>query len=120
MVKRLLLVITIIYTVTLIVTSLIDLDGVPNLGSSFDDKIYHFLAYIALAFLWLTYFRYFGKAKPSFKVFIVVLMFAIFLELIQHQINPNRTFDVIDLLANCIGVVVGTLIAVKQSILKLK
>jgi VanZ family protein len=47
-------------------------------------------------------------------------MFAIFLELIQHQINPNRTFDVIDLLANCIGVVVGTLIAVKQSILKLK
>lgn len=120
MVKKLLLLAAEGYTILLIVVSLINLNGVPSLGSSFDDKIYHFIAYFVLAMLWITYFKTFNKGVRLFIVFMAVVLFGVVLELIQHQLNPNRTYDTLDLIANCLGVIVGTLIAKRINILKLK
>ena len=117
MIKKLLLLVAILYTIALAIASLINLGGVPSLGSGFDDKIYHLLAYIIMAFLWVTYFKF---SKKKYSVFISVFLFGVVLELIQHKINPNRTYDTYDLISNCIGVVVGTLIALNTNILKLK
>lgn len=118
--KKLLLLAAEGYTILLIVVSLINLNGVPSLGSSFDDKIYHFLAYFVLGMLWITYFKTFNKSVALFKVFIAVVLFGVVLELLQHQLNPNRTYDTWDLIANCLGVVAGTLFAKRINILKLK
>lgn len=120
MVKKLLLPATIIYTLTLVIATFINLDGVPSLGSSFDDKIYHFLAYFGLAVLWITYFKPIKKKHTLTLVFVCIIVFGILLEVIQHQLNPNRTYDNYDLLANCLGVVLGTLIAARLHIIKLK
>ena len=120
MVKKLLLVVAIAYTIWLTVVSLITLKGVPSLGSSFDDKIYHFLAYFIFAFLWITYFKLFQKKYSVYLVFSFTLLFGIILELVQHQLNPNRTYDTYDLMANCLGVLFGTLIAKQYDIYKLK
>ena len=110
----------IIYTIVLVVVSLINLSGVPSLGSSFDDKIYHLIAYLGFSFLWITYVKRVRKNNNISFAFIAVILFGVVLELIQHQLNPNRTYDTIDLIANCTGVVFGTLIAIKFDILKLK
>ena len=69
MVKKLLLLTSIVYTIVLVIATLINLSGIPSLGSSFDDKIYHFIAYLGLAFLWITYF------KPSKRKHILVIVF---------------------------------------------
>ena len=118
--KKLLLLVAIIYSIWLTTVSLIDLKNVPRLGSSFDDKIYHFIAYFLLAVLWITYFNTSKKKQATLVVFISTIIFGVILELLQHQLNPNRTYDNYDLLANCLGVVIGTLIAVRIKIIKLK
>ena len=120
MVKKLLLLAAVAYTIILVVATLINLNGVPSLGSSFDDKIYHFIAYFGLAVLWITYFKP-NKAKYTLTiVFVCAILFGILLELIQHQLNANRTYDNYDLIANCIGVFIGTLFASRLDIIKLK
>ena len=120
MVKKLLLPVTVIYTVALVIASLINLSRVPSLGSSFDDKIYHFFAYFGLAVLWISYFKPIKKKYTLTVVLIGLILFGIVLELIQHQLNPNRTYDNFDLMANCLGVIIGTLIAARLNIIKLK
>ena len=120
MVRKLLLPVAIIYTIALVIASLVNLSNVPNLGSSFDDKIYHVIAYFGLAFLWITYFKPSNKKFTLLIVFLCVCAFGIMLEMIQHQLNPNRTYDTYDMIANCLGVVFGTLIANKTNIIKLK
>ena len=120
MVKKIFLIVTISYTIWLAIVSLINLKSVPSLGSSFDDKIYHFIAYFALAYLWITYFKLSPKKYIILIVFSSTIIFGVVLELLQHQLNPNRTYDNYDLIANCFGVIIGTLIAVKLNIIKLK
>ncbi len=120
MIKKLLLLVAIIYTLTLITASLVSLSGVPSLGSSYDDKIFHFLAYVVLAFLWVTYFKTVKKKNGRVVVFFFLILFGVVLELIQHQVNPKRTYDIYDLIANCIGVSLGTLIALLNNVIKLK
>ena len=120
MLKRLLLLAAIAYTILLTIVSLINLEGVPDLGSSFDDKIYHVLAYVVLAALWVTYFKPNKRRYTLTVVFACIILYGVFLELIQHQLNPNRTYDTYDLMANCLGVLIGTLIAVRLNIIKLK
>jgi len=118
--KKLLLLAAIVYTIILTALSLINLSGIPSLGSSFDDKIYHFLAYALLAGLWVTYYKDSTKKYTIATVFAFLILFGVILELIQHQLNPNRTYDTYDLIANCLGVIVGTLIAKRFNIYKLK
>lgn len=118
--RKLLLSVAVIYTLALIIATFINLNGVPSLGSSFDDKIYHFLAYVGLAGLWITYFKPSNKKQTLWLVFVAVILFGVLLEVMQHQLNQNRTYDTYDLLANCFGVIVGTLIAARLDIIKLK
>lgn len=118
--RKLLLFVAIIYTLALVIASLITLNGVPSLGSSFDDKIYHVVAYMILAVLWLFYFKAFkGKYMPLY-VFLATFLLGYILELLQYLVNPNRTYDTLDLIANTAGALIGTFIAGKLNIHKLK
>ncbi|WP_299098691.1 VanZ family protein [uncultured Winogradskyella sp.] len=120
MVKKVLLALSVTYTLALIIASLITLKGVPSLGSSFDDKIYHVIAYAGLAFLWANYFKPFKTKYTPFYVFFCAAFLGFILELLQYAVNPNRTYDTYDLIANSIGAMFGTLIALQLNIDKLK
>mgnify|MGYP003650224507 FL=1 len=120
MLRKLLLPIAIVYTIALVIASLINLNGVPSLGSSFDDKIYHFIAYLGLGFLWITYLKPKKKKRNLVIVFLCLILFGVVLEVMQHKLNPNRTYDTYDLIANCLGVILGTLIATQISRYNLK
>ena len=121
MLRKLLLLIATIYTIALAVVSLITLNGVvPRLGSSFDDKIYHIVAYLILAAIWMLYLEpYKLKVRPLF-VFGAVVCFGFTLEILQYLLNPNRTYDTLDVIANTIGAIIGTFIGLKLNIDKLK
>ena len=85
------------------------------------DKILHFCAYIFLAFIWGYYMLLSSAKKGILYSFISTLVFGVLLEIIQERVNPSRTFDVLDLMANCAGVTVGTIIvASSKTYLKLK
>lgn len=120
MLRYIILVAAIAYTIALIIVTFMNIKSVPSLGSSFDDKIYHFLAYFGWAVLWVVYFNGVYKRKTKQILFGFLILFGISLELLQHQINPNRTYDNIDLFANCLGVLVGIIIASRLHIIKLK
>ena len=64
-------------------------------------------------------FRPFKSNRTVLYVLTGLLSFGILLELVQHQINSNRTYDLFDLISNCVGVIVGTVLARYLNIFKL-
>ena len=119
MLKKLLLLAAIGYTLALAVVSLINLHGVPDLGSSFDDKIYHIVAYFMLAAIWVYYFRPLKGKYMALFILIAAVVFGFILEVLQYVLNPNRTYDTADILANTIGACLGTFIGAKLKLFRL-
>lgn len=111
--KKLVLPAAITYTIALIVANFINPPELPDIGFSFQDKLFHFLAYFILANLWILYVRLYAYKKGIIWAFIFALCLGVILEILQNKVNPNRTFDTNDMLANAIGVIVGTYIAIK-------
>ena len=99
-----------IYTVVLVYFSLSNTKLTVSDDFPHKDKILHYLAYIVLVVVWGVYFKY-SKAKKPLKItFLSTLVFGIVLECVQEWINPTREFDLLDLLANCLGVITGIII----------
>ena len=85
----------------------INLTSVPQFGWGFEDKIYHVGVYVVFSFLWALW-MYLRFENNYLKLLITCCVcYGIILELVQKIVNPNRTFDPFDILANCIGVLIG-------------
>jgi len=97
------------YAVILTLGSLVNTGGLPNLGSDFDDKIYHSFAYLVFSILAYNYFR--NRQNKHRIVFAgsIVFVYGIIIEILQYTLTHNRTFDLNDILANSIGVLLGIL-----------
>ncbi|MDO5972437.1 VanZ family protein [Flavivirga aquimarina] len=123
MLKKLTPVITIIYSLALITVSLIKLSDIPDIGVSFGDKIFHFLAYFVLTVLWFYTFSYtFKFKKKKAIVFAVVLsvLFGIIIEVLQDSITIYRALDVYDVVANTLGAVFASILLWFKSSLHVK
>lgn len=107
--KRVLLILTICYTLVIAVLSLVNIKSLPKLGSSFDDKIFHALAYGVLALLWYSTLNRLKIAKPIFITALVSIIYGIILEVLQGQLTIVRSLEMLDVLANCIGVIIALL-----------
>lgn len=71
------------------------------------DKVYHFIAYFTLTFVWLiTFYK-----NPSKKLTVTSLciLFGIIIEVLQSTLTNYRTADYIDIIANSIGVFIALL-----------
>ena len=78
------------------------------------DKLIHIIIYLLLSFLWISYFY---KANNYNKVFLQIILviilcffYGIIIEMIQELFIPLRKADIFDVLANMIGVFLGTLL----------
>lgn len=101
------------YTFLLLYFSLGNPDKVlPETGIEFQDKIFHLIAYIVLAIVWSLYFLKSHLKNALVISFLSTLTFGVLLEILQEVINPLRNYDNLDLLANCLGVIIGTIIVV--------
>jgi len=86
-----------------------DFGGLDTLVPSYGDKIFHFCAYALLTWLW---YRTFiiklkcSKTKAIITVAILCTTFGIIIEVLQKVLTYTRFFDIEDIVANVLGVVI--------------
>ncbi|MFT5243598.1 MAG: VanZ family protein [Glaciecola sp.] len=127
MITRLLLVlkkwalpILVVYAVALTIGSLANVGDLPSMGSSFDDKIIHFIAYF---FFTVFVFNYCKELEVKHMIVVsatCVIIYGIIIEVLQQVMTSYRTLDIYDALANTLGVVFATVIIRFRNELKLK
>lgn len=109
MISRWALPIAVLYVIALTVASLINIDGVPELGSSMDDKIYHVLAYAILVLVLFNFLDTKNLKHPIILSSFIAVIYGIILEVLQHMVTATRVSDPYDVWANAVGVVTGVL-----------
>ena len=120
MLKHWTLILAVGYTLFITVLSLISLNGIPKLGSSFDDKIYHFGAYMVFVFFWYNYYR---TTSSKYKILIsasIALAYGTIVEVMQGTFTTYRTEDFADVIANSLGVLMAVVLIVIYKKIKLK
>ena len=110
--------ILIVYVVALTIGSLTRISNIPKLGFSFDDKIYHFLAYAVLAFTCFNFFWKKNIQKAKGLAVLVAIIYGIVIEGLQSVLTDFRTPDYFDVFANTMGALAT--LAVLQLYSKLK
>lgn len=120
MLKRWSLPILLVYCIALTSGSLGNVSGIPKLGSSFDDKIYHFLAYAILTYL---LYNFIVTTSVKIKILLsasIAIIYGIIIEGLQSVLTNFRTPDYYDVLANTIGVLFAIVLIRFKNKLKLK
>ena len=112
MLKKILLVIALLYTITLAVLSLLSSDDLPTFEVVNADKIAHIIAYALLCFLWYLFMKSTKFSKGLLIAASAALIYGIILEVLQGILTEARTPDMYDILANCIGVAFISIILV--------
>ena len=98
------------YTLVITVLSLVRLGNIPKLNTGFNDKIAHFLFYAILCLMWFLSFYSFKTKRSLFAASASSILFGLIIEIIQSQATAYRTAEVLDFLANTIGVLAMTII----------
>ena len=118
--KKLWLILAICYTIILTIYSLINIESLPDLGTDYDDKIIHVLAYGLLNFLWYYSSQNLKIVKPVFVVALLSIIYGIILEVLQGQLTFARKLDLIDVLANSIGVAIVSIFIIVRNKTRVK
>ncbi len=107
---RFVLLLSIAYTVFILVFSLINLKDVDVIKLESSDKVYHTTIYALMVLLWSFYFSLKHKLKNKLqKLWLVfaIIMFGIIIEVLQLLLTDYRSFDWWDVIANITGVIIG-------------
>ncbi|WP_111307680.1 VanZ family protein [Confluentibacter sediminis] len=107
MLKKCVFIITVFYSLALASVCLIDFKKLPDVGISFADKIFHSLTYTLLAFLWFNtlIFQFkMGNKQAIIYASVISIVFGIIIEVLQGVFTKTRHADVLDVLANSLGV----------------
>ena len=108
--KKWALPILVVYALALAVFSLIRLSDMPSLGFSFDDKIYHFVAYFIFTCIAYNFFRQTKLTQSLLIASVSVTIYGIIIEVLQLAMTTYRTLDVYDIIANTLGALVSALV----------
>lgn len=121
------LVLAVIYSVGILVSSLINPEKLPIADFDQSDKFLHVSAYFGLTIIWYLY--YFSREqwswvvlKPLVVICLLIIAFGIFIEVLQDKLTTYRTIDSLDVLANSIGVTIAfiLIISFKKRLEKVK
>lgn len=118
--KKWALPILLLYASALTIGSLVHVSGIPSLGYSFDDKIYHLTAYFLFTILVYNFCKEIQLVYALLISAASVIIYGIIIEVLQEVMTSYRTLDVYDALANTLGVVFATVIIRFRNKLKLK
>ncbi|GLR17844.1 VanZ family protein [Portibacter lacus] len=76
------------------------------------DKVAHILLYTIYTFLIGSYLS--DKQVKSYQYYVFILgvpiFYGILMEVMQYYLSPSRSFDMLDIIANIIGSLVGVLL----------
>lgn len=115
-------ILAIAWTITITILSLISLEGAPNLGFSFADKIAHGLVYFTVAIVWFLAFskgvtNTFLQKNALMISAVFSILYGICVEIMQETLVTNRQGDWQDVLANATGTILAILL-LKYVVLK--
>lgn len=71
------------------------------------DKIGHFIFYGSTAWSFLKYYKLQNQITSLWKIGILLFFLGVLLESLQYFLHQGRSFDLLDVLANGIGVLCG-------------
>lgn len=107
---KLFFLLALIYSLSILVLSLINLKNIDIINLNASDKFYHTSCYALMVLLWLLYFHF--KFKPQnikgkLILSALIIIFGIIIEVLQLALTNYRSFDWWDAFANTIGVCIG-------------
>lgn len=86
------------------------------------DKLIHICMFALLTFLWCFAFYKSNVANELLKPFIIIgfvfIIYGIAMEFVQKNWIPNRSFELEDIIADTIGVVLGFLFSYRRFVKK--
>ncbi|MDR6300173.1 VanZ family protein [Mesonia maritima] len=121
------LILALLYTVSLLVVSLIHTEDLPKPNFNNADKVFHCIAYFGLTLCW--YFQYFSRKntkvlhrKSLLIICLLTTAFGIFIEVLQGVFTTYRSIDAFDVLANTTGIIIAffLIISIKTPLEKIK
>ena len=110
MLKKQIVYITVFYSLALTVVCLIPSNKLPDVEVSFADKIFHSITYLVLTFLWFYSFVYrfkIERMKALIYASVISVAFGIIIEVLQEILTETRSADLLDVLANSLGVLIA-------------
>ncbi|WP_304036440.1 VanZ family protein [Mesonia mobilis] len=124
---KLALLLSVVYTLVILVLSLINLKDIPAPKFEHSDKYMHTIAYFGLTLIWYMYY-FSRKAWLSVQIrslgiiCLLIIAFGIFIEILQDSLTTYRTIDSLDMLANSLGVLIAfsLIFALKTQLKKVK
>ncbi|MDA7716306.1 VanZ family protein [Flavobacteriaceae bacterium] len=113
MLKRYLPLLVLLYTIEIIIISLIPIPNLPlpEFNLLQPDKLFHFLMYFVMFLGWKKS-NFFKEDKYFIKSLVIVFLVGLFTEFLQGTEYIERYYELADLLANSIGILFSYLIFV--------
>ena len=113
MLKRYLPLLVLLYTIAIIIISLIPIPNLPlpEFNLLQPDKLFHFMMYFVMFLGWKKS-NFFNEDKYFIKSLVIVFLVGLFTEFLQGTEYIERYYELADLLANSIGILFSYLIFV--------
>ena len=102
--------VTVFYTLSIGVLSLVRLTHLPKSNTGFDDKIVHFIMYAGLCLFWFLSLQTLKKKSSLLIASLLSIGFGTVIEVLQSIVSIYRTTELLDIVANCLGVLTMALI----------
>lgn len=113
MLKKSLFLLSIAYTLVLLLASLLNVNSITQGLPSNSDKILHTVAHVMLTGLWfLTFLKTFtiNSLKSMAYASVIAVGLGVLIEVLQGAFTQNRTTDINDVFANVLGTVIVVLV----------
>jgi VanZ family protein len=92
-------------TITLSVLPADKINHAPLISIPYADKIGHMIAYLSLGFIWLLVLH--TQKKKEFKTLLFLFSMGMLIELTQFYFLVGRYFEILDIIANISGAILG-------------
>jgi len=121
--KKQSLLISLLYSVALVVISFVKINDIEEYVPSFSDKIVHFFLYCFLTLVWYNAFINKFKCNHTASFIwaaIIAIAFGIIIEVLQGRLTNTRVSDLNDVLANLIGIILAVSLLIIKNKLDVK
>lgn len=100
-----------VWTIFILVVSLMPKEAMPKsnwMDFANFDKLSHLVSYAIFVFLWSKLLSVkVGRVKGARIAFYVSIALGVLMEFLQWQMNSGRYFEILDIIANIIGSIIG-------------
>ncbi len=100
--------VTILYTLLIVIISLIPIPQIPFPETSFFqwDKFFHTLVYLVMSMMWITN-GFLNTKKLKWSYLFNVFFLGLLIEFFQYILPTGRYFEIADIIANGLGILLG-------------